>query len=158
MPVREEWREAAQRTKEARDRALGLEDIALEALRQALSVLPALAVGSDRLVERLAEKGALDPTTDDILEAAEELADSFDPEAALAHAPAPLRALVEAAFVIASMGLTRDKLERLTYQKVLEHAERRGNRELLHYLERYPRLSERVILWARSRLERRLRR
>ncbi|MCI4408600.1 MAG: hypothetical protein JHC26_05875 [Thermofilum sp.] len=56
------------------------------------------------------------------------------------------------------MSLTREKLEKLTYQKILEYAVKKDNKELLHYLEKYPKLSEKVILWVRSRLERRLRR
>jgi len=158
VPVRQEWREAAQRAKDTRDKALGLEDIALEALKQTLDVLPALALNNDKLVDKLAQKKKLDPSTDDILEAAEELADSFDPESTLSYAPAPLRAVIEGAFVIASMSLTREKLEKLTYQKILEYAVKKDNKELVHYLEKYPRLSEKVILWVRSRLERRLRR
>ncbi|MCI4408599.1 MAG: hypothetical protein JHC26_05870 [Thermofilum sp.] len=94
MPVKEDWREAAQRAKETRDKALSLEDIALETLKQTLDVLPALALNNDKLVEKLAQKKKLDPSTDDILEAAEELADSFDPESTLRYAPTPLRAII----------------------------------------------------------------
>jgi hypothetical protein len=158
VPVREEWREAAARVKETRDRALGAADIALEVLRQAIQALPALAVDCDALVEKLAERGVTDPTPDDVLSAAEELADRFDPELALRAAPPAIRAAIEFALALASMGATRDKLERLTYRGVRDYALEKRNLELLRYLDAYPRLSEKVILWARSRLEKRSRR
>jgi len=149
----EEWRRAAERVSRARDSAL--EELALEALRQALELLPTLAAGSDSLVEKLAEKGLADPAPEDILAAAEELADRFDVEEALARAPPPLRALVELGLALASASLDGRALQKLTPEGVREYAARRGNPELLGYLERYPRLSAKVIGWLRVRLERR---
>jgi hypothetical protein len=135
--------------------AKALEELAMEALRQALELLPLLAAESDALVDALAARGLTDPAPEDVLAVAEEMADRVDLDRALQRAPPPLRALVELCFSLASAGLGGEALEKLTPEGVRGYALESGNRELLSLLDRYPKLSARVIAWLRARLARR---
>jgi hypothetical protein len=156
--LRESDREAARRVASAA-RSI-LEEVVVEAvnyfIRDLLEYLAYVAACNwDEAQRLLAERGP-DPDTEAILGVLEELADRVDFDSALSSADENTRRVVTGVLSLA-LGLARrfaprEWIERFTYSNVLAKARERGLDEVVKYLEKYPRLSSRLIDWLRSKL------
>jgi len=116
-------------------------------------MLPTAAASWPELLDRLAAKGVLDPTDDDILRAAEELADRLDVEGALESAPEPARAAVVAALTIAKRLGRPEWWERLSLEEAVRLAKKHAP-EVAGLMVKYPRLTVRILGWLKWRLTR----
>jgi len=156
--LRESDREAARRV--ASTARSVLEEAVVEAvnyfIRDLLEYLAYVAVYSWDEAQRLLVERNLDPDTEAILGVLEELADRVDFDSALSNADENTRRAVRGVLSLA-LGLARrfaprEWIERLTYNNVLAKARERELNEVVKYLEKYPRLSSRLIDWLRSKL------
>ena len=156
--LRESDRKAARRV--ASTARSVLEEAVVEAvnyfIRDLLEYLAYVAVYSWDEAQRLLVERNLDPDTEAILGVLEELADRVDFDSALSNADENTRRAVRGVLSLA-LGLARrfaprEWIERLTYNNVLAKARERELNEVVKYLEKYPRLSSRLIDWLRSKL------
>ncbi|MEM3943853.1 MAG: hypothetical protein QXJ59_07185 [Thermofilaceae archaeon] len=104
----------------------------------------------DEVLEELARRGCTDPALDDVLSILEERSERVDFGAALSAAPAAVQALVASGLIIARrLGGGRVELSR---ERLVEYARKRGVEEVAQLLEKYPRLSGRLVEWLRAAL------
>ena len=152
MGRRESWRKAGERVAELRKKAIEEAAIGVveEVVEQLIKFLPLSVLMWDRAIDRLAEKGIVDPTDDDILEVMEELADEINVYESFKSAPKSVKSAICVAMKIAKRLGKREWFERLTYEEVLKRAKKRGMNELTEYLVKYPRLCEKLIDWVRE--------
>jgi hypothetical protein len=156
--LRESDREAARRVASAARSVL--EEAVVEAvnyfIRDLLEYLAYVAAYSWEDAQRLLAERGLDPDTDTVLSVLEELADRVDFDSALSSADPNTRRLVGGvlalAFGLAKRFAPREWIEKFTYENALRKARERGVDEVVKYLEKYPKLSRRLIDWIRSKL------
>jgi hypothetical protein len=156
--LKESDREAARRV--ASTARSVLEEAVVDAvnyfIRDLLEYLAYVATYSWDEAQRLLAERGLDPDTDAILSVLEELADRIDLDSALSSADPNTRRLVGGVlalvFGLAKRFAPREWIEKLTYENALRKARERGVDEVVKYLDKYPKLSSRIIDWIRSKL------
>ena len=147
-------REAAERV--ARSSKKVYEDVILsiieDVLEYVLKYISYTVALWPEILDRLIDKGLVDPTEEDILETIEELADLVNVENSFNSAPEPVQTIVLGGILAARRIGRRDWFEKMSYEKVLEQARKRNLRKIEHYLVKYPKLSAKIIDWLREKL------
>jgi len=112
------------------------------------------------LAKKLAEKGIIDPKTEQILEILENEAESLDVDRALGYVssssggelPVPVKLILKGLSALVKKIGGASWIEQLTYENALEYA-KNHDKELYAYLVKYPRVCKTVIEWLREFLK-----
>jgi hypothetical protein len=106
-----------------------------------------------RIIDELEKRGVTDPSDKDILEATEKIyGETIDIDEAFKRVPPHLQALIGGLIVIAKRSLKKEWIEKITYENILELAEKRGLENVAEFLKSYPIMSRRIIDWLRKRV------
>jgi hypothetical protein len=156
--LRESDREAARRVASTAKSAL--EEAVIEVvnsfLKDLLEYLAYVAVSNWDEAQRIIAERGLDPDAETVLGVLEELADRVDFDSSLSSADPNTRRVVNGVlavvFGLAKRFAPREWVEKFTYENALRKARERGVEDVVKYLEKYPKLSSKLIEWIRSKL------
>jgi hypothetical protein len=137
-----------------------LEEVVVEVvnsfLKDLLEYLAYVAVSNWDEAQRIIAERGLDPDSETVLGVLEELADRVDFDSSLSSVDPNTRRVVNSVmavvFGLARRFAHREWVEKFTYENALRKARERGLEDVVKYLEKYPKLSSRLIDWVRSKL------
>jgi hypothetical protein len=156
--IRESDREAARRVASTAKSALeeAVVEVVNTFLKDLLEYLAYVAVSNWDEAQRVIVERGIDPDAEAVLGVLEELADRVDFDSALSSADPNTKRVVNnvlaVVFGLARRFAPREWIEKFTYENALRKAQERGIVDVVKYLEKYPKLSSRLIDWVRSKL------
>ena len=108
----------------------------------------------DKIVEYMVVHGVEDPSPDDFIDAAEAVYGDveIDFDELYKEIPKPFRVAVDGLIAFAKKVLPAEKLEKLTYENVLEYAKKKSIEDVEKFMEKHPKLSRKIIEWLRKRV------
>ena len=156
--LRESDREAARRVASTAKSALeeAVVEVVNSFLKDLLEYLAYVAVSNWDEAQRIIAERGLDPDVETVLGVLEELADRADFDSSLSSVDPNTRRVINSVlavvFGLAKRFAPREWVEKFTYENALRKARERGVEDVVKYLEKYPKLSSKLIDWVRSKL------